>query len=126
MQQNSKINFARNILVLTALIAIVALGWLTGHILRFSIPSLGHPPLEESDPQIKTGLEKGGIRRQFVWTGVHGFSGEGAVLSGEFSLAQCLGITFYTSLPAKCRSVDGKWVQVGNSGREFVVTPLEK
>jgi len=129
MQQNSKISIARNILVLTALIAIAAFGWTVGHILRFSISSLGHPPIEESDPRIKIGLEEGGIRRQFVWTGspvVRGFSGEGAVLPGEFSLAQCPGITFYTSLPAKCRSANGELIRAGNSGGEFVVTPPEK
>jgi len=129
MQQNSKIRLARNIFVLTALIAIVAFGWTVGHILRFSISSLGHPPIEEIDPRIKTGLEEGGIRRQFVWTGIPAarvFSGEGAVIPGEFSPAQCPGTTFYTSLPAKCRSANGELIRAWNAGREFVVTPLEK
>ncbi len=56
------------ILVLTALIATVSLGWLAGHILRFSIPALWHPPIEENNPQIKTGFEFEfeGIRRLAV------------------------------------------------------------
>ena len=48
MEQGSKrFKIALNLLVLTALIATVALGWLAGHILRYSTLEFWHPPIEE-------------------------------------------------------------------------------
>ena len=109
--------FFRNILVLATLVGLVLFSWLFGHILRYSIPALWHPPLQETDPQIKVGVEFDleGIRRMAVFTGI-----AAANVSPQSQLpaglgaqpAMCLGFTYYTSLPAKCRTVDGRLVAV--------------
>jgi len=71
---NSKLSFACNLLCLAALIATASLGWMAGHIVRFSIPEyqFQHPPIEEINPQIKTGyqFEFEGIRRLIVLPGL--------------------------------------------------------
>jgi hypothetical protein len=46
-----------NVLVLAALIGTVLFGWLSGHILRYSIPAFWHPPIQETDPHIKNGYQ---------------------------------------------------------------------
>ena len=44
MQKPKQVEFARNVLILAALIGVVLFSWLLGHILRFSIPAFWHPP----------------------------------------------------------------------------------
>jgi len=124
--QKSKL--ALKILVLVTLIATVSLGWLAGHIVRFSIPEyqFQHPPIEEINPQIKTGyqFEFEGIRRLIVLPGLVPqawvYSGKGQIDLWKI----CEGNTYYTSLPAKCRSVDGRLVRVGESQWEYLVVPM--
>ena len=73
--------------------------------------------IEEVDPRIKTGyeFEIEGIRRLVVFPEislapqVRIYPGEGQI---NF-MDGCVGNTYYTSLPAKCRSLDGRLVRVG-------------
>ena len=128
MQISQPQKFVRKLLVLIALIATISFGWLVGHIVRFSIPTYQHPPIEEVDPHIQKGfqLEFQGIRRQFVWTGVSAAripGNEGAIIFGDLTMEQCLGSTYYTSLPAKCHTADGRLVRVGGSNTVVVVPP---
>jgi hypothetical protein len=116
-----------NLLVLITVIGLVLFGWLVGHILRFSIPEFWHPPIEEINPQIKNTFEFENQRtlvpqndpriRVYV---------DGALLSQSLELNVCQGNTYYTSLPAKCRSVDGKLVQVGGAQFGNVIIPPGK
>ena len=120
-------NITQNILVLAILIGLVIAGWLAGHILRYSIPALWHPPIQEVDPQIKTGYEfkSEGIRRQAVLTENPQLS-QMRIYLGKMQLLPlegCVGDTYYTSLPAKCRSGDGELVQVGGVDRNVIVIP---
>jgi hypothetical protein len=39
-----KRKFLLKVLILTALIATISLGWLAGHVLRYSYPEIWHPP----------------------------------------------------------------------------------
>ena len=126
MQTSKPPMYVRKVLVLIALIATTSFGWLVGHIVRFSIPVYQHPPIEEIDPHIRNGYEPEyeGIRRQFVWTGVPAAripSSEGAIILGELTMEQCLGSTYYTSLPAKCQTADGRLVRVGRVDSIVVV-----
>lgn len=120
----NKQSFARNLLVLAALIGTVALGWLAGHILRYSIPALWHPPIQEMNPQIRNGYEFEFEDERFILTPqenpwVRVYIGRTRVELQE----RCLGITYYTSLPAKCQSVDGNLVGVEGLQMRVVITP---
>jgi len=110
-------SFPRNLIILAVLIGTVLVGWLAGHILRFSIPALWHPPIEEIDPRIKTGFELELEGERIILT-----PQENAWIRVE-SLERCPGYTYYTSLPAKCRSVDGELVRVGENQREIILVP---
>ena len=121
---NSKLGFARNLLCLAALIATISLGWLAGHVLRYSIPTLWHLPIEEIDPRIKTGYE-------FELEGIRPLAAlpesspvpQVRVYFGGLQvnlLERCVGSTYYTSLPAKCRSVEGRLVRIGESPWEII------
>jgi len=102
-------SFPRNLIILAVLIGTVLIGWLAGHILRYSTPALWHPPIQEVDPRIKNGLELE-------------FECERIILTPQENpwirvgpLERCLGYTYYMSLPAKGRSVDGELVRVGEN-----------
>jgi hypothetical protein len=122
--QNSKLpKPIPNLLVLIALTGAILFGWLAGHILRFSIPDyqLQHPPIPKFDPHIKNGyeFELQGIRRLVVLTGgstMSIFSDTGGVSLEGLLTEQCLSTTYYTSLPAKCHSVNGDLIRVGEGG----------
>lgn len=110
-------SFLRNLLILAVLIGTVSLGWLAGHILRFSLPALWHPPIEEIDPRIKNGFKLELEGERIILT-----PQENAWIRVE-SLERCPGNTYYTSLPAKCRSADGELVRVGGNQREIILVP---
>jgi len=117
----------RNLLVLIAVIGLVLAGWLTGHILRHITPAYQHPPIQEIDPQIKTGYFIGPDGQFTIVGSVDGL--EGQVFSGQaqFNLqAGCMGLTYFTSLPAKCLTPDGKLVRVGGIEANVIVIPKEK
>ena len=105
----SKTKIALNILIFTALISTVSIGWMAGHIIRFSIPEFWHPPIEERIPGEKIGsapqppllVERIQVTRWNV-----------EVMPMRF-LDQCKTDVYYTSLPAKCRSIDGHLAWVG-------------
>lgn len=119
----------RNVLVLIAVVGLILAGWLAGHIFRHLTPYYQHPPIEEIDPHIKNGFEAEGIRRQVVFTEspvTRIFTSEGSLLLGEVLLENCVGNTYYTSLPAKCRSADGRLVRVEENGVYIVTIPGDK
>ena len=102
-----------NVLVLAALIGTVLFGWLSGHVLRYSILTFRHPPVQETDPHIKNGyqLEFQDKRATATlqpdpWVRVY-IAGMPAGLQDD-----CPGLTYYTSLPAKCRTADGRLVRI--------------
>jgi hypothetical protein len=123
----SKQSFAWNLLVLVALVGTVSLGWLAGHILRYSIPALWHLPIQETNPQIKNGFE-------------FEFEGEPIILTpqenpwvrvyigGEPAKPpeRCMGYTYYTSLPAKCHTAGGRLVRVGGIEAGVFVIPGDR
>ena len=116
--------FILNLLVLTTVIGLVLTGWLAGHILRFSIPAYYHqqPPNPEVNPKIKIGYEFEFEGEPFVVVSPEGnplvqvFLSEGQMIP----LERCLGATYYTSLPAKCHTADGKLVRVGVQGVQLI------
>jgi len=120
----SKQGFAWNLLVLVVLIGTVSLGWLAGHILRYSLPKLWHPPVQETNPQIKNGYQFELEDEHFILTPqevpwVRVYIGGERLKPPE----RCVGMTYYTSLPAKCRSVSGELVQVGESPWKIILGP---
>lgn len=131
MENSKRVEIIRNVLVLATLVGVVLLSWLFGHILRYSIPAFWQPPVQETDPQIKVGLEFEfeGIRRLAVLPGLAPVNGS---VQFQFALApgarpaECLGQTYYTSLPAKCRSVDGRLVMVREFESKFILIPQGK
>jgi len=117
-------SFPRNLIILAVLIGTVLVGWLAGHILRYSIPALWHPPIRENGPRIKTGIElelKGEriilMPQENLWIRV--YIGGNQVEPFE----RCPGNMYYTSLPAKCRSANGELVRVGGNQREIILVP---
>jgi len=116
MQNNKLPGLFLNLLILMTVIGLTLTGWLAGHILRFSMRELWHPPIEEIDPKIKTGdifeLEGRRIDASADSSSVRIYvDGELLVQSLEFNL--CQGNTYYTSRPAKCHSADGRLIEVG-------------
>ena len=131
MQKPKSVEFARNVLVLAILVGLVLFSWLLGHILRYSIPALWHPPVQDRDPQIKYGLEIDfeGIRRSVVLPGLAPGGVPAQAQPSEIWAAppaECPGYTYYTSLPAKCRTVDGRLVQVRPTGSRILLVPPRK
>lgn len=121
----------RNVLILATLIGLVLFSWLVGHILRYSIPALWHPPIQETDPQTEYGidLEFEGIRRLVVLPEMAPGNAQIQIYKREVQITlpgRCLGYTYYTSLPAKCRTVDGRLVQVGGVEGNFILIPQDK
>jgi hypothetical protein len=119
------------ILVLVALVGLVLLSWLAGHILRFSIPALWHPPLPETNPRIRYGdeIEFEGIRREVVLTGVapETWYARIEVRAGQAPMsADCMGLTYFTSLPAKCLTADGRLVIVQEFEPNVILIPRGK
>jgi len=114
----SKTKIALNILILAALISTVSIGWLVGHVIRFSIPEFWQPPIEERIPGEKIGdasqpplpAERIPVTR---WN----------ANVTPMMLEHCKTNVYYTSLPAKCRSVDGNLVRVGVVQREIMIIP---
>jgi hypothetical protein len=128
MQKPKRVEFARNVLVLTTLVGLVLFSWLLGHILRYSIPALWHPPIRETDPRIEYGLalDFEGIRRSVVLPGLAPGNAPAPAQLSEIWAAppsECPGYTYYTSLPAKCRTVDGRLVQVRSSESRILLVP---
>ena len=110
----------KNIMLLIALIGAVLFSWLAGHIMKHYIPELQHP--RESLPNEKI-------------VGFPAYSPQiigGARIRnwGDSAWPACKSDVYYTSLPAKCRSVDGRLIRVGESRQwEYLVVPtleLEK
>jgi hypothetical protein len=131
MQKPNQIEIARNMLVLAALGGLVLFGWLLGHTLRYSIPAFWHPAIPEIDSQIKNGLEFDfeGIRRFVELPELAAGSMPAQVQLSEIWAAlpaQCPGYTYYTSLPAKCRTVDGRLVQVRSTVSRILLIPPRK
>lgn len=133
MQNPNPPRLIQNLLILVTVIGFAFTGWLAGHILRHSIPEyqFRHPPIPEITPKIKNGYESEfeGIRRMVVLSensAVYVFANEGTIYLEQVILDQCHGNTYYTSLPAKCRSVDGRLVQAGGPQLEQLLIPWGK
>ena len=121
------------LLVLIALICAVLFGWLTGHILRFSMPiyQLQHPPIPKFDPRIKNGyeFELQGIRRLAVLTespAVRVLTDTGTRSPDGILLEQCRTTIYYTSLPAKCHNANGDLVRAGEARPNIILLSPNK
>lgn len=132
MQKQKRMEVVRNMLVLAALVGLVLLSWLLGHTLRYSFPGLWHPPIQDKDPQIKVGMEPEpeGIRRQVAFSGmVQTNNSQVQVFLPDLQTKpsdECQGFTYFTSLPAKCLTADGRFVQVGEVGPRMIFIPPKK
>lgn len=131
MQTSKRVEFLRNVLILAGLVGLVLLSWLLGHILRYSNPMLWHPPLQEPDPQIKMGIaiDFEGIPRLATLPGLKPVSdSEQALLAREPGArpAECAGLTYFTSLPAKCLAADGRLVQAPGFESSAIMIPQSK
>ena len=122
-----------NLAILAALAGLVLSGWLVGHVLRYSLPALWHPPLPEMDPGLITGYEYEGVRRLAQLPQVTRIQlpnseeilrRPGDTLPGIAS-QECVSYTFFTSLPAKCHTADGRLVRVGGSESTPIFIPPE-
>lgn len=112
MQMRKWAKFVSNVLILAALAGTTSLGWLAGHILRYSIPALWHPPIQEMNPQIKNGYQFEFEGEPFILTPQE--SPWARIYIGGAQMEppkRCLGYMYYTSLPTKCRFVDGELVR---------------
>ena len=120
----SKQSFAWNLLVLVALVGTVSLGWLAGHVLRYSLPAFWHPPIQETNPQIKNGYDFEFVGKSSVITPLENPLVR-VYIDEEFLKPpeRCVGMTYYTSLPAKCRSVSGELARVGESPWKIILGP---
>lgn len=127
---SKRVEAFRNILVIALLIGLVLSSWLLGHILRFSIPALWHPPVQETNPQNKYGVEFDGNRRMTLLLEVAPVKEHLEIISiqdGQDSPpGECRGLTYFTSLPAKCLSMDGRLVQVRRIETNFILFPVGK
>lgn len=131
MQGKKRVELARNVLILAILAGVVLFSWLLGHMLRYSIPALWHPPVQETNPQIEYGaeLDSPGIRRLVVLPGLTLANAQVQVYVREevgIRSGKCLGTTYYTSLPAKCRMADGRLVEVGPAKSRILFIPPRK
>jgi hypothetical protein len=131
MDTDKRVQVMRNIFVLTALIGLVLFSWLLGHILRYSIPTLWHLPIQQTDPHIKNGdeFEVDGIRHLAVLPGLAPVTTQVQFEPNAEQAAppeECLSFTYYTSLPAKCWTSDGRFVRVGGVETNVFVIPREK
>lgn len=119
--------FLLNILILTALVATTSLGWLAGHILRYSFYTLWHPPIQQVDPRIKTGFEfeSGSIRRLALLPEIYQASHAKIYFDQlqDTLFDRCTKNTYYTSLLAKCRSISGELVRAGEGSWEIILVP---
>jgi len=124
--------FFRNMLILVMLAVAVMFSWLAGHTLRYSIPKLWHPPVQETDPHLEYGsdLEFSGIRRAVVLPGLAPKAAASAriqVWVGQGTISnECMALTYFTSLPAKCLTPDGRLVVVGVPEPNVVLIPQGK
>jgi hypothetical protein len=131
MEKTKRLGFLRNLLILASLIGLVLMSWLLGHALRNSTPALWHPAVFGAEPQIliQVEIESAGIRRVVI---LPGFAPGNAPTRVQFQEvlvappAECLGTTYFTSLPAKCRTADGRLVKVPGLGSNVILIPLDK
>jgi hypothetical protein len=111
MQNPNPPRLIQNLLILITVIGFALTGWLAGHILRHSIPALWHPPIEERIPGEKIGSVFEAYTPQIL--GSVPITNWSVDVTPLMMLNQCKSDVYYTSLPAKCQSVDGRLVQVG-------------
>jgi hypothetical protein len=124
MQNSNPPNPILNLLVLVALSGTVLFGWLAGHILRYSMPAFWHPPTRETNPHIKTGFEAElGSERSFHTLRANPW--ERVYIPGMQTAPPeaCPGLTYYTSLPAKCQTVNGQLARVEGGPPGLTLTP---
>jgi hypothetical protein len=119
------------LLVLITVLGFALTGWLVGHILRHTIPlyQFQHSPIDEINPKFESGFQSDGIRRQatLMEESARGvFTSEGSFFLGQALINACVGNTYYTSLPAKCRSADGSLAKVGSVELGITLIPKDR
>ena len=124
MQNSHPPKLIYKLLVLLTVIGLAVVGWLTGHILRHAVPELQHPPIR------LPGEEVGKVRMQFLdnprFNSVPSGEPRLYVFTEKLNFSpsfECRNNTYYTSLPAKCQSVDGHLVRVGGGPQEMHIIP---
>jgi hypothetical protein len=113
------------ILILTALVATVSLGWLAGHILRYSNPEIWQPPVHIPGEKIVKIFKFVGFQHPGMPQELSPSSRLQSALSRlrVQSVEGCAGNTYYTSLPAKCRNLNGELVQLRPDQRGLIIVP---
>jgi len=124
MQNPNPPRLIQNLLILITVIGFALTGWLVGHILRHSIPKLWHPPIEEIIPGEKIGNAFEAYTPQIL--GGVPITNWSVDVAPMMMLSQCKTDVYYTSLPAKCRSADGKLVRVERAYLERLIIPQSK
>ena len=131
MDKTKRVTLFQKVLILVLLVGMVLLSWLAGHTLRYAFPSLWHPPFRETDPQTRYGVEPvyEGIRRVVVLPGLapraSSFQIEGTIQQ-RLLPDECMVLTYFTSLPAKCLTPDGRYRSVQELDPGFILVPQEK
>jgi hypothetical protein len=121
------------LVILGALAGLVLAGWLIGHVLRYSSPEIWHPPLPEMEPGIMTGFEYEGVRRLVHLPENAGIRDSEWVGQARVRFVRgpldpgtdCISYTYFTSLPAKCLTADGRLVRVGGTESTLITIPPE-
>jgi len=131
-EKPNRIEILRNLLVLAALVAAVLFSWMVGHTLRYSIPALWHPPIRETNPQTRYGAEFDfdGIRRTAVLPGLAPKTAASVRIQVQarpgFVSNECMALTYFTSLPAKCLTADGRLVIARGADSNVFLIPQRK
>jgi hypothetical protein len=131
MQLRRYENALRRVLVLVTVAGTVVLSWLLGQALRNATPALWLPVVSEPEPQMlyRVEAEFAGIRRFVLLPGLapgNALTQAQLLEVMEALPAECVGHTFYTSLPAKCRTADGRLVRIGGIESNVILIPQGK
>ena len=110
------VKMVRNLLILSILIGVILLGWLAGHVIRYSIPEF--QPAPEIVPGMRIGANPKLPPQILERLPITSWS--------VIPLQGCKADIYYTSLPAKCRSLDGRLMRVGGAQLERLIVPFDK
>ena len=108
-----KTKLALNLLILITLIGLVIVGWTAGDAIRKSFQERQY--LLES-----LSAEELGVFQTYTPQILVGVS----ITNGNITAGQgCKDNVYYTSLPAKCQSVEGRLIQVGDIESNIILVP---
>ena len=104
-----KKKFLLCVLIVLVVIGMTTFGWVLGHIVKYSIPAFQHPPLHF--PGEKSGEA----------TPLQAHEKIPFMKSNINPVQNCQTTVYYTSLPAKCHTPNGKLVRVESFPQGFIL-----